>query len=588
MDRLTGQIAVDPLSLAAPQGAVSAPGFWCAVDGAVVSARDGERWRGCIGDAYASGDPGTNPSGGVLALLSRVGAGQDAALADLGGEYVVACHDARTRRLLIATDHFGIQPLYYVLDGERLSFGTDLDWVSSQAPGGKRLCHQALYDYLFFSLVPNDRCIYEGVRKLPPASVLIWQDGRCVIRRYWDPDFRRERANVPELGERTVQAISAAVERRSRLPETGCFLSGGLDSSTVSGMARRHAGPGVAAFTIGFDVPQFDEREFARISARHFAMTLHEKVIRSAEIGRCASRVIDAFAEPFGNPSAIPAYVCAEFAHDTGVRHMLAGDGGDELFAGNERYQKQLLFEVYGRLPGWLRGGLVNPLAAVSARAPAPLDKLASYVRQARTPLPDRFYSYNLLVHQPPATVVAGDFLAAIDPESPYRYARALYAAPASGDVVDRMMYLDWTATLTDNDLPKVRVACELAGVRVRFPMLDPAVVRVSTKVPSEAKLNRAELRKFYKESFASFLPPEVIRKRKHGFGVPVGIWVNQDADLRERVRERLDALARRGIVRREITDDLLDLQAREHASFYGSLIWPLFALEEWLQSRGL
>ncbi len=593
IDRLTGQVAADPRALSAPDGAasVTAPGFWCRAEGAAVRAHDGRdegRWRVCIGDAYARGDRGTSPVDGALGLLSKFDAGHEAALADLGGEYVVACHDARARRLLIATDHFGTRPLYYVVDGERLSFGTDLAWVASQVPGGPRLSHQALYDYLFYSVVPTDRCIYEGVQKLPPCSVLVWQDGRCRTHRYWNPDFSRAGANLAGLRERTAATISDAVARLARLPDVGCFLSGGLDSSTVSGMARRHAGAGTAAFTIGFDVPQFDEREFARISARHFGMTLHEKAIRSAEVSRCAGRVIAAFAEPFGNPSAIPAFVCAEFARDTGVRQLLAGDGGDELFAGNERYQKQLLFEIYGGLPGWLRGGLVDPLAALAARAPDPLRKLSSYVRQARTPLPDRLYSYNLLVRNAPASVLAGDFLATIDVESPYRYARALFAAPDSGDVVDRMMYLDWTITLTDNDLPKVRVTSELAGVRVHFPMLDPDVVRVSTEVPSKAKLTLSELRKFYKESFSDFLPPEVIGKAKHGFGVPVGIWVNRDADLRERVRTRLDSLARRGIVRRVVIDDLLDLQAKDHASYYGSLIWPLFALEEWLGSRGL
>jgi asparagine synthase (glutamine-hydrolysing) len=149
------------------------------------------------------------------------------------------------------------------------------------------------------------------------------------------------------------------------------------------------------------------------------------------------------------------------------------------------------------------------------------------------------------------------------------------------------MLYLDWTLTLSDNDLPKVKTACDLAGVAVHFPMLDPQVVRVSALIPSREKLSFRQLRRFYKRAFAHFLPPEVIGKSKHGFGVPVGIWINGDPMLRERVRARLDSLGRRGIVRREFIDNLLRLllrlQQTDDAGYYGAMTWSLFMLEEWL-----
>jgi asparagine synthase (glutamine-hydrolysing) len=600
MDRLIGQVSREGglLKPESPPGGVAdavtseAPGFWCeasAAQGRATEVRHQAFWCACVGAAYASEQPAAVRRGnGVPAVISCLQGGTASVLAGLAGEFLLAAYDARDRTLLLATDHFGTIPLYYVADGEVLSFGTDLDWVSGFARNGPRLRPQALYDYLFFSVVPDDKCIFEGVRKLPPGSALRWRDGRVSVARYWHPDFRRHGASDADLREQTIAAVSAAVARLADLPDAGCFLSGGLDSSTVCGMAARHLGSRTPVFTIGFDVPEYDERQFARTTARHFGLTLHEQTVRSRDISGCAGRVIAAFSEPFGNPSALPAYLCARLARDAGVRHMLAGDGGDELFAGNERYQKQLLFNLYGNLPAVLRHAVVDPLAGISARAPAPLRKLASYVRQARVPLPDRLFSYNLLVRNRPDTVLTGDFLAGIDTESPYEYARAIFRAPADGDALDRMMFLDWTTTLTDNDLPKVCVTAAQAGVDVHFPLLDPGVVRISTLIPSRAKLTLRELRKFYKQVFAAFLPAEVIRKRKHGFGVPVGIWINNDAELRERLRSRLDALGRRGIVRRTVIGELLALQAGDHASYYGSLIWPLFALEEWLQSRGL
>jgi asparagine synthase (glutamine-hydrolysing) len=367
----------------------------------------------------------------------------------------------------------------------------------------------------------------------------------------------------------------------------GCFLSGGLDSSSVSGLATRFAPAPVRAFTIGFDVAEFDESRYARVTARHFGLDLAEKQIGPADVTACIDGVIGAFAEPFGNPSAVSAYLCARSAHDAGVRHMLAGDGGDELFAGNERYQKQLVFELYGRLPGWCRSAAVDPVAELSRRAPGLLRKPWSYVEQARVPLPDRLFSYYLLVRNDPSTVLTPEFLRSVDQAAPYDYARMIYREPAHGDALDRMLYLDWTLTLTDNDLPKVRTACDLAGVAVHFPMLDPEVLRLSALIPSSDKLTLRQLRRFYKRAFASFLPPEVIAKSKHGFGVPVGIWINGDPVLRRRVHARLGSLGHRGIVRRDFIDNLLRLQETDHAVYYGALTWTLFMLEEWLLAHG-
>jgi asparagine synthase (glutamine-hydrolysing) len=602
MDRLIGQVSPNgspPPADDAGEGPgarslADERGLWFRASAAtdrLLELQRGSRRALCLGAPRAATVAPGAQDRSVLTLLDRFTPGDPGALptlAALGGEFVALAHDASSGTITVATDPFGCIPVYYASTPERLVFGTDLAWVSRQLPRGRDLDLQAVYDYLFFSVVPGNESIYRGVRKLSPCSALTWREGRCTITRYWAPDFARGDTDLRALESRTLEAISGAVGQAASVPHMGCFLSGGLDSSTVSGLARRHAGTAVHAFTIGFDVPAYDESRFARLAAEHFGLELHERQIRSEDVSRCAARVINAFQEPFGNPSAIPAFLCAEFARECGVRNMIAGDGGDELFAGNERYQKQSVFELYTRLPAGIRAGLVDPLAAISARAPGPLAKLASYVTQARVPLPDRLYSYNLLARNDPASVLTRDFLGAVDIDAPYGYARRLYREPATGDSLDRMLYLDWTTTLTDNDLPKVMVTAALAGVTARFPLLSPAVVEVSTRIPSSAKLTLRTLRAFYKQAFRDVLPAGILRKSKHGFGVPVGIWINRDPVLRERVCARLDALARRGIVRPELIAELLTLTKVEHASYYGSLIWPLFALEEWLQSHHL
>jgi asparagine synthase (glutamine-hydrolysing) len=589
LDRLTGEVASAARLAQAPPEAPraeqpapgdSGPGCRFTLGGPEERCfvhRDDHGWIACIGSPYdVDGEPD------LRALCRAPVARLEAALAALGGEFVLARFDARERALVLATDRFATIPLFYAITADGLAFGTDLAWVAQRLTPPAGVDPQAIYDYLFYSVVPGSRTIRRGVRKLPACSVLVFHDGRLRSARYWQPDFDRPASADGDLRERAFEAISRATRRAAARPGFGCFLSGGLDSSSVAGLAARHAQAPVHAFTMGFDVPDFDESRYARISAEHFGLVLHEKCVQSADVSACIDAVVGAHQEPFGNASAVSAYLCARLARETGMSRLLAGDGGDELFGGNERYQKQAVFELYAGLPRPLRLA-VDPLAAASRFAPAPLSKLWSYVEQARVPLPDRLFSYNLLVRNPPASVLTAEFLETVDTLAPYEYARGLYREPAAGDALDRMLYLDWALTLTDNDLPKVKVACDLAGVAVHFPMLDPEVVQISTRVPSSQKLTLRELRKFYKDAFRGFLPDAVIAKRKHGFGVPVGIWINADAQLRERVSARLRSLARRNVVRADFIDDLLRRQQSEHATYYGTLTWWLFMLEEWL-----
>lgn len=593
VEQLTGIVAnrpgdaiVEPLPAlavsdlpAAPGGA--GPGFRFSASGPPARLREyrqGEERMLCIGSPYA-----TSGSNDIAAVLGGLRSGRESLLSAVGGEFALACFDAKEHVLLLASDHFASVPIYYAVADGRIVFSTQLEQVRGILGNAPQVDPQAIYDYLFFSVVPGARSVFAGIHKLPPASVLTYRDGKARISRYWEPDFRREGASPERLREQAFEAISGAVRRRVNLPDLGCFLSGGLDSSSVCGLAARHASSRVRAFTIGFDVPNYDESRYAQVSARHFGLELNEKRICAADVTACLDRVIAAFPEPFGNESAISAYLCAEFARAAGVRNMLAGDGGDELFAGNARYQKQSVFNIYQELPAWLRRGAVDPLAALARRAPGPLRKPWSYVEQARVPLPDRLFSYNLLARNPPGNVLTREFLDSVDAESPYRYARSVFGEPRHGDSLDRMLYLDWALTLTDNDLPKVRVTGNLAGISVHFPMLDPEVLRVSTLVPSGEKLTLGKLRKFYKEAFTGFLPAEVIGKPKHGFGVPVGIWLKEHAPLRDRMYQRLRSLGERDIVRRDFLDDLVRLQQTDHAVYYGALMWSLFMLEEWL-----
>jgi asparagine synthase (glutamine-hydrolysing) len=327
--------------------------------------------------------------------------------------------------------------------------------------------------------------------------------------------------------------------------------------------------------------------EYARISARHFGAEAHEYYLKPQDVVDSIPLIAQAYDEPFGNASAVPAYFCARMAASDGVRIMLAGDGGDEIFGGNVRYAKQKVFEAYGRIPHGLRRGLIEPLASMPwGRSIAPLRKLRSYVDQAAVALPDRLESYNFLRRSPLGEIFSDDFLAAVDPGEPLASHREVYERTASASPVNRMMHLDLQFTLADNDLRKVTRMCELARIEARYPLIDDALVEFSGEIPASLKVKGQKLRFFFKEALRNFLPPQTLSKSKHGFGMPFGLWLKDHAPLSELVHENLHAFGRRGIVRREFVRGLLRSHAGDHATYFGVMIWVLVALEQWLALR--
>lgn len=505
------------------------------------------------------------------------------------GELALAVIDPRRRSVFAATDRLGRHPLYYARTGSGIVIGSTAEAVTAHPLVATRLSLQGLYDYIYFHMVPAPRTIHEGVAKLPAASCLEYRDGTAATRRYWVPSFQEATDASPEGAAGELRgAIRTAVRRHTdRGGAVGAFLSGGLDSSTVAGMLAEATSGEAATFSIGFHADGYDELPYARTVARHFGTRSHEYYVTPADVAETLVRVATAYDEPFGNSSALPAYFCARAAADAGVTTLLAGDGGDELFAGNERYAKQQLFERYRMVPRAVRNQLLEPaLSTRAARLPG-LRKLRSYVEQARTPLPERMQSYNFLHRIAPETVFTPEFLEQVDPSAPLRHQRELYETPeAPTSALNRMMYLDWQLTLADNDLRKVTGMSELAGVEAVFPMLDEDVVALSTRIPSDWKLPRGRLRGFYKDAFRGWLPDQTLAKTKHGFGLPFGVWLTSEPALREVAGDGIAALRGHGWFTAEFLDGLLDARVREHAAYYGDLAWILAVLGHWEHAR--
>jgi asparagine synthase (glutamine-hydrolysing) len=365
----------------------------------------------------------------------------------------------------------------------------------------------------------------------------------------------------------------------------GSFLSGGTDSSTVVGMMSRLKAGQPKAFSIGFSEQPFNELEYAELAAKTFGAAHHTWLVNADECFEALPEMVRAFDEPFGNSSAIPTYFCARLARENGVKKLLAGDGGDELFGGNERYRIEQMFELYHRIPRPLRTALIEPvLARTTAIRSGPVKQLRGYVRRANMPGIERLLSFQFLMTHPPAEVFDPGFVEALRGYSVADMPSSYYAAAPARSHLDRLLYADVKITLGDSDLPKVTCMAELAGIQTRFPFLDQHVAEFSGRIPPGLKVKGFEKRYLFKKAFRGLLPEEIIRKTKHGFGIPVAPWLKSHRGLRELARDTLlsRATLERGWYRRAFIEDLFRKHEADDSTYYGDTVWAFLTVELW------
>jgi asparagine synthase (glutamine-hydrolysing) len=488
-------------------------------------------------------------------------------------------------RVALVVDRFGVEPLCWrVIDG-RLRTDSRADELASLEPSAD-VDVQAIYEYLYFHVIPSPRTIFQGVSRVPAGHVVWFERGSLSVRPYWRPSFRpvEGQPSFDALKSGFRDMLSRAVRRRVDANKPACYLSGGTDSSTVAGLIAQEFGR-VASYSIGFDAEGYDEMHYARIASRHFGTEHHEYYVTARDVLEGMPKVAAHFDQPFGNSSAVPAFYCAQMAVSDGCRRLLAGDGGDELFGGNVRYAKQRLFELYTPVPLWLRWGLDRVLAMPGVDSMPPLRKARSYVEQARTPMPDRLDLYNLLSRVGATEILSAPLLAHVDTSDPTRHQRAVWQWPETDSWLNRHLAFDWRYTLAEADLPKVVGSASLAGLQVAFPLIDDALLGFSTTLPDNYKLRDGQLRWFFKQALQDFLPAEIITKQKHGFGLPFGVWTHTQPTLRNRMRELIASLRERGILRPGFDERLTQELLPQHPGYYGELIWILAMLELWFQS---
>lgn len=507
------------------------------------------------------------------------------------GRFAHVQWDGGGNRLAATTDPFASLPLYALKLHDSLLVSSDLRLLAASPACSRQVDLEAVYHYLNFGCIPAPRTICRDIMRIEPGSRLLWTDGALRTQRYYLPTYPADLAGSDdELAEQLLEHITESVRRFAPANEGGwgCFLSGGTDSSSiVSLLARLRAPSRVDAFSIGFAERGYDELGFARLAAEACGARPFTDVVDSSRTLELLKTAVSAYDQPFGNASAIPTLVCAELAQRHGAHLLLAGDGGDEIFGGNQRYAKDRVMETYHRLPAPLRtlGGWIGRGAGRGHSHF--LQRVGNFVARASLPNPDRFYTDDSFASDYYAELLSADFRAAVPHDASLNLMRDVYALGEDASPLHRIMRLDLLHAIAQNDLVKVHGACKAHGVNVRFPYLDPALVAFTGRLPERHKVRGLDKRHLFKRAMRNVLPQAVLRKKKQGFGLPIAVWLREDRVFREFTRDVLDdrRTRERGWFEPACIGRLIEEHQRGSWD-HSAAIWQLVVLELWLREH--
>jgi asparagine synthase (glutamine-hydrolysing) len=505
----------------------------------------------------------------------------------LRGSFAIALWDAFKKTLIIGTDHFGTRSIYVWGKDNRIAFATRIARLARCAEIPKLIERNSIYFYLNHSFIPAPFTIYKDIRRLEPGHFLQWTNGRVTCQRYWDMAYDEDSSLTEDAAAESVRScvqdsVRFALRTGVRDERMGAFLSGGTDSSALVGLLSQISGKKTQSFSVGFDEAAYNEISYARIAARHFNSDAHEYFVRANEALEAMPTLAMAYDEPFGNSSAIPTYFCLKLARDAGMQIMFAGDGGDELFGGNERYITEKVFTLYHKIPSAART-LIDQTAKIIPTF-YPWRKIKNYVYKANLPACERFFTYQLYFRDHADEYLTDEFRESIDLEFALDVPRQHYFRAGNIAALNRLLYVDLKLAVADNDLFKVNRTAGIYGIQVRYPYLDPLVGRISGKIPARLKVKGWSKRYIFKKAFENFLPKAILKKKKHGFGLPTGDWLRHNRGFRDLARSLLlDSRAiQRGYLKRSAVEQLLKLHDSEASSYFATHIWNLMMLELW------
>lgn len=501
----------------------------------------------------------------------------------LNGMFCFALWDARRERLLIARDRVGKKPLnYYEANGE-LTFASELAALAADAAMPRRVDSTALDAYLAYGYVPAPSTIWQGVRKLPPGHMLIWEGGRSTVHRYWRLDFSREDdRDLPDLEAAVREQVSAAVRRRliSDVP-LGAFLSGGVDSSVVVAEMAFHSSMPVKTFSIGFADQHFNELPKARQIAELFSTDHHEFEVEPDAVG-LLPKLVRHYGEPYADSSAIPSFHLAEQTRDH-VTVALNGDGGDENFAGYLRHVANSAGAFVDHIP--LPARRVTERASAAVLDAQERRSARVYARRYLTTLadsaPDRYAAHvGFFTAAERRSLLAADVARDADQEWTANVLRGAWSTATGSSRLDEILQTDVETYLPGDLLTKIDIATMASSLEARSPLLDPDVMGLAASIPDRYKVRRGSKKWILRHAYRDRLPREILDGPKRGFAVPLGRWLRED--LRSWIDERLlDPASASGVLDSEAVQKVVSAHM-DGRTDRAQQIWALVCLEEW------
>jgi len=507
-------------------------------------------------------------------------------LKHLNGMFAFVIYDLKKNLLFGARDRLGEKPLKYFFDGETFIFASEIKGILSVLKEKPKMDLIAISDYLTLQYVPAPKTGFENIYKLPPASYFIFKNGKLKIYKYWNLDFSKKL----DIGENEwmgllEEKINNSVKDRmvSDVP-IGAFLSGGIDSSaTVAFMAMNSSKP-IKTFSVGFSDPSFDETEFSKLVAKKYK-TDHSYIKINSEIFKEElPKIADYYDEPFADNSLIPTLFLSRFARKE-VTVALSGDGGDENFAGYERYSIVKFGNGYKIMPRVLRGLLVRPVVDLLFIINPSLltSRIKTFADTFDLPFYKKYLYYkSFFNNKDKQSIFSGKINKMLSKEDTFLVDKGQYDAKLSW--IDKALKSDINSYLPEDLLFKTDIASMSAGLEVRAPLLDYELMELTAKMPSNLKIRNFNKKYIFKKMLIErkILPKEVVNRPKRGFVAPIGNWLKND--LKEYTLDRLNSKKFR---QSEIFDGKgLDEYIKRYYSTnlnYHNNIFALLALSNWI-----
>lgn len=505
----------------------------------------------------------------------------------LRGMFAFALWDEPQQQLFLAVDRLGKKPLYYYCDGQKLVFGSELKCLLEDPTIPKELNYEALYDYLLYLYVPAPKTIFKHIYKLSPAHYMICTpEGIRGPYEYWDISFAQveEEKDEAYFCEKLIELLHEATRIRlmSDVP-LGAFLSGGIDSSGVVAMMAQTMTTPVVTTSIGFEEKEFDELHYARIVSQKFQTDHFERVAKVDALD-ILEKIVWHFDEPFADSSSVPTYYVSKLSREK-VTVALAGDAGDENFAGYAKYPIDVLENTLRKtLPDWSKRFLIAPLAQLYPR----WDWLPQYLRakffltNLTLPHARAFFRTNtFLTQEEQGWLFSQDFQQKIKNYDPFSLVETFYNKADTKDPLSKVQYVDIKTYLPGDILVKVDRMSMANSLEVRAPMLDHRFMEFAATIPSRLKLKGKEKKYILKKALTPYLPQEILYRKKRGFDAPVDRWFR--TELKQVTQDTL--LAPQALERGIFQPEHLKTMWQQHQAGqrnFGYNFWTLLMFELW------